>query len=156
MNLKQLYKTTNWGEVKDFLLQLYPDQKKNVAGYEKVYTDLAQIEPEETALELFLRYIEEENPEDSYHKVSGIDTKRKESYSLMLTSWKEWLGMTITQDTLKNYSPSEVMAHCLNEMTYIGFDSETRKKSEREINKKIDLDSDEWEEVGPDWFKESE
>lgn len=135
MTLKELHSDTNWPSVREKLFSLYPNQKKSEIGYQKVYDQMSSIEPIETKFEILLRFIEEEDPEDSYVHLSGIDTDSdtKESYSLMITSWEEWMGMSINEKTLKDYSASEILAHCLFEMTYTGFDPETRKRTEDEM-----------------------
>jgi hypothetical protein len=51
----------------------------------------------------------------------------------MITSWEEWMGMSINESTLNDYSASEILAHSLFEMTYTGFDPETRKRTEDEM-----------------------
>ncbi len=46
--------------------------------------------------------------------------------SLALTPWSEWLGMSITKDTLRQFSPPEIAAHALMEMTRWGFSEDTK------------------------------
>ena len=37
------------------------------------------------------------------------------------TPWREWLGMEINGSTLKQFNETEILSHCLCEMTYAGF-----------------------------------
>jgi hypothetical protein len=136
MILKEIYYKTNWPSVKEQLFSLYPDQKKSETGYQKVYEQMSSIEPQKSTTEILLSFIEE--PDDSYIHLSGIETNSdsKESFSLMLTSWEEWMGMAINETTLKDFTPSEILAHCLLEMTLTGFDPETRQKTEDEMIKR--------------------
>ena len=53
------------------------------------------------------------------------------STAIEFTAWSEWLGMPIDTNSLKEFSELEIVAHCLNEMTYAGFEQE-------EINSKMD------------------
>ncbi|PWE00021.1 DUF6557 family protein [Marinilabilia rubra] len=138
MTLKELYNNTNWPSVREKLFSLYPDLKKKETGYQKVYEQLSLIEPQKSTSEILLSFIEEKEPEyDSYIHVSAIETNSNppESYSPMFSSWEEWMGMSINETTLKDYSASEILAHCLLEMTLTGFDPETRKRTEDELYK---------------------
>ena len=74
MTLKELHKKTNWASVREKLFSLYPNQKKSEIGYQKVYEQMSSIEPIKGAFEILLQFIEEEDPEDSYVHLSGIDT----------------------------------------------------------------------------------
>ena len=138
MTLKELHNNTNWPSVREKLFSLYPDQKKNESGYQMVYERMPLIEPQKSTSEILLSFIEEKEPEYyAYIHISGIETNSdsKESYSLMLTSWEEWIGMSINETTLKDFTPSEILAHCLLEMTLTGFDPETRKRTEEKMFK---------------------
>lgn len=97
---------------------------------------MPSIEPQKSTTEILLSFIEDSY--DSYIHLSGIETNSdsKESHSLELTSWEEWMGMTINEPTLKDFPPSEILAHCLIEMTLTGFDPETRKRTEDEMVKR--------------------
>jgi len=50
--------------------------------------------------------------------------------------WREWLGMTVEAETLKNFPVAEVVAHCLWGMTWWGFDEskieQRRRGTDRE------------------------
>jgi hypothetical protein len=138
MTLKELHSDTNWPSVREKLFSLYPNQKKNETGYQKVYEQMPSIEPKKSTSEILLRFIEEKEPEYySYIHLSAIETNSNppESYSPMFSSWEEWMGMSINEKTLKDFSPSEILAHCLLEMTLTGFDPETRKRTEDELYK---------------------
>ncbi|RCW27471.1 DUF6557 family protein [Marinilabilia salmonicolor] len=138
MTLKELHNNTNWPSVREKLFSLYPDLKKKETGYQKVYEQLSLIEAQENTSEILLSFIEEEEPEfNSYIHLSAIETSSNppESYNPMFSSWEEWMGMSINETTLKDFSLSEILAHCLLEMTLTGFDPETRKRTEDELYK---------------------
>ena len=50
------------------------------------------------------------------------------SYALEFTEWKEWLGMELANETVKNFSQLEIIAHCLYEMTFVDYDEEEIQK----------------------------
>jgi hypothetical protein len=56
---------------------------------------------------------------------------QEESYAIEYTPWGKWLGMSIDQVSSENFSEVEIIAHCLWEMTFAGFD-------QRSIKEKID------------------
>ncbi|RCW31955.1 hypothetical protein DFO77_11622 [Marinilabilia salmonicolor] len=139
MTLKELYTNTTWPSVREELFSLYPDQKKKETGYQKVYEQMPSIGPQKSTTEILFTFIEEKEPEyDSYIHLSGIETNSdsKESHSLELTSWEEWMGMSINETTLNDFSPPNILAHCLLEMTLTGFDPETRKRTEDDMVKR--------------------
>ncbi len=43
-------------------------------------------------------------------------------FDLALAPWEEWLGMPVSTETLQQFSPEEIVAHCLIEMTRFGAD----------------------------------
>ena len=139
MTLKELYTNTTWPSVREELFSFYPDLMKKETGYQKVYEQIPSIEPQKSTSEILFTFIVEKEPEyDSYIHLSGIETNSdsKDSHSLELTSWEEWMGMSINEKTLKDFTPSEILAHCLIEMTLTGFDPETRKRTEDEMVKR--------------------
>jgi hypothetical protein len=97
---------------------------------------MPSIEPQKSTTEILLSFIEDSY--DSYIHLSGIETNSdsNESHSMELTSREEWMGMSINEPTLKDFPPSEILAHCLIEMTLTGFDPETRKRTEDEMVKR--------------------
>lgn len=46
--------------------------------------------------------------------------------------------MTISQATLENFSELEIIAHCLFEMTFIGFDKEEIQEELKSLNKTVE------------------
>ena len=63
---------------------------------------------------------DEENPEYAYVDVCGIQEDGIEiidehgvnhSFALEFSPWEEWLGMRISQSTLKKYSELEIIVH---------------------------------------------
>jgi hypothetical protein len=48
-----------------------------------------------------------------------------EHFDITPVPWKEWLGMEISDKTAKELDLNEIVALCLNEMTFSGFDEDT-------------------------------
>ena len=57
--------------------------------------------------------------------------------ALEFTPWDEWLGMDIDQSSLKDFSSYEIICHCLDEMTFMGFDQEEIKNEMDKIKEAV-------------------
>ena len=125
---------------------MYTDTDRNLEGYRIVLDKLKEITPEENSFEIVLQTIEEEG-EESYVHVNATDLSLKPtdefsgSRSLMGTPWCKWLSMPISKESKENFKEIEIIAHCLWEMTFCGFDDE----SIQEFNDKLDDEMDEFE-----------
>lgn len=59
-------------------------------------------------------------------------------YAIEFTSWKRWLGMDIDKETLEQFSPVEIVAHCLNEMTVVSYDEDEIKNELDKLKKQVE------------------
>jgi len=57
---------------------------------------------------------------------------------LEFTPWKEWLGMGIHPESLAHFSEQEILAHCLHEMTFMGFEEEQIQKHIKDMKAEIE------------------
>jgi hypothetical protein len=128
MYLHELIKTNNWLSVSMTLISLYPDQQDGLPAYEKVYLKLQGLMPVESYIEIVLQQCyDDESGEVLYVDVSGRRNENKdqlltESLAIEFVPWNKWLGMVISEDTLKNFNQLEIISHCLYEMTFAGYD----------------------------------
>ena len=53
--------------------------------------------------------------------VYGIRINSKKRLGMEFVSWRDWATMFITKETLANFTPEEIVAACLYEMTFFGF-----------------------------------
>ena len=132
MTLRQLLIRYNWLNIEAALLQEYPVQKKHLAEYETVYQSLLLLEEMDTDLQIYLQA----RPGERSHRemIEVIGRKRTPHiaevhlvlpYSLHFTPWAEWMAMPVSLRSLAQFSETEVIAHCLVEMTRKGFDETT-------------------------------
>jgi hypothetical protein len=157
MRFVELIQTTPWKYVKRALLEAYPDI--NPAGYKHVFVQLRTLEPIENTMRIRLTWIEPKNDSDArYVDVNGTDGTRfkdlKESpkftaasqqsmderevtFGLDFKPWNEWLGMNLEPNSLEEFSFEEIVAHCLWEMTFYGFDQTTIQTVFEELNEMI-------------------
>jgi len=144
MTLKEIIKKNNWLSVELTFLNLYPDQGKNIEAYHEIFQKLREMTPKESKLQISLEQcFEDETNEESYVHVSGLEpnpdnSNEIESFGIEFVPWSEWLGMSIHQKTLKEFNELEIIAHCLYEMTFYGYDEETIQGEIAEMEKSMD------------------
>lgn len=98
------------------LVELYPDQKKNIGGYDDTLNELFLLKPVSSDVQIHIRKYYDKWDKQYYVHVNGID-KNKKIWAMDFTDWKEWLGMKIYYSTLKRYNKLDIICHCLWEMT---------------------------------------
>ncbi len=129
MKLYEIIQANNWLTIEANLLRLYPEQKNSIEHYRIVFEALKFLEPKEVAISITLHQYYDDNGQPSVVDVSGINLQPRleditTSLAIEFTSWDKWLGMGIDPLTLKEFTEPETICHCLNEMTYAGFDEE--------------------------------
>ena len=126
MKLKEIVDKANIEKAILKLIELYPCQKKNIELYKKVLIDLKSRDIdnlEEPELKILIVDIEEliGNDNQLYTDVSGYSEEEKESYGLDFTDWNEWLSYEGYPNCIKEYGEVGFLAHCLYEITFLGF-----------------------------------
>ena len=129
MNFKNLIQGNSWLSVAEILVKLYPDQKDSLQSYEEVYEKLKFMPEEDSDLSIEIEYQTDDFDGAEYVSVSGKydDPKNEEetfSQAIEFEPWKKWLGMNITSESLASFSELEIIAYCLFEMTFVGFEEE--------------------------------
>ena len=61
-----------------------------------------------------------------------------DSYAIEFVEWKNWLGMDVAPETTKNFSDLEIIAHCLYEMTFIGYEENEIQEQFNTIKNEIE------------------
>jgi hypothetical protein len=150
MRLAELLKATNWKAVKRALGETVPECRRALPHFRDVYKHIRTLPPIESDMRICLDVVPPEEPDGSpWLVVSGRNGRlqrdepdfqasghgsdspfgRSEvAYGLSLVPWAEWLGMAIDIDTLARCSRDEVVAHCLWEMTWYGYDEDRIQK----------------------------
>ena len=120
MQFGQLVDKYEWTTVADTLFRLYPDQEESREGYESAFGILHGLQ--NTPSELVIRVETVVEDSEEYVAVNGKMSGDEEiGYSLMGTDWSEWLSMEVDADALAQFGEVEVLAHCLWEMTWVGY-----------------------------------
>jgi len=129
MIFHEIIKSTTWFAIEPTFLKLYPDQKEGIENYRLFYEALKFLHSLETDIEIVLYPYYDENELLSVVDVSGRNLRPNskditDGVAIEFTSWNKWLGMSIAPLTVREFSEPEIICHCLNEMTYAGFDQE--------------------------------
>lgn len=131
MKFKDLITTNSWLSIEKVLLQLYPNEQKNITAYEQIFNDLQLMEAVAGNISIVVSNEYDAFDGLEYVDVSGRDNNPQENSELLtnalaieFTPWNEWLGMDIDKNTLQEFTELEIIAHCLYEMTFMGFEEE--------------------------------
>lgn len=111
-----------------------PELSEYQESFQGIFDELKAAEPQENTKNMTIRFVmeeaplwdfcfddEEEEDEEDYEpqlQVYGFIPGDKEGYSIGLKSAPELVGLTVAEDTASEYSPAEIVAHCISEMTY--------------------------------------
>jgi hypothetical protein len=135
MNLNEIINKISFTKMWDYLLTQYDnhDTDDMKMAYHKVFENLKTIEPVKTDMKIIIRHTENE----SYTGWCTDGISDGETYALDFTAWNEWLGMEIDEETMKTLKLYEIAAHCLWEMTYVGYDEDVIGKKRNEVNASV-------------------
>jgi len=136
MKLKKLIQSNSWLSVATILLQLYPDEEKNISGYQKVFEEFLFMHSEDSEILIVVAHQKDDFDGEEYVDVSGkyANPKNEEeefSQAIEFTPWNKWLGMEISKESFLHFSELEIISHCLYEMTFVGFEE---KEIQEELN----------------------
>ncbi|MEW6586156.1 MAG: DUF6557 family protein [Nitrospirota bacterium] len=135
---KDLIQTCSFGNVKKSLLTNYPDQKRHISGYRYVFETLRRMPLRKNKEGMKIRIEKVGRGKNQYFDVCGICAKGdNQSYALEYTSWAEWLGYEMEQRILKKMPREEIVAHCLWEMTFIGFTENQIRRRLAALKKRV-------------------
>jgi len=147
MKLIDLIKSYNWLSIEMTLIRLYPDQETMVDDYRNVFEKLMYLVPEEYEMSIVLTEYDcdpdDENEVRTYVDVSGRKIEENpnsitDSYAIEFVAWKKWLGMDLAPETTEKFSDLDIIAHCLYEMTFIGYNEEEISEQFETINERVE------------------
>lgn len=143
MTFKQFLQNNAWLSISATLLELYPDEEKNSAGYEAVFEKLLMMNPEETDMTIVVTQVKDDFDGEEYVNVSGTHNhpkteEEKFSQAIEFSPWNQWLDMDISTESLNDFSELEIIAHCLYEMTFVGFEEEDIQEELSDLEKTVE------------------
>lgn len=135
-----MIRNNSWLNVEIQLINLYPDEKKNISAYEDVFSKLLIMPESASDMVIILDKVPDPVSANGYGiSVLGVkkDNPKPEHpltslYAIEFESWDKWLSMEIDTNATREFSEPEIIAHCLWEMTFAGFDE---NKIQGKLNK---------------------
>ena len=149
MKFKELVDDVLWEDVKQSLSKFYDMDEECLFNHQIVFEKLKYIDPVENDMRIIVDWAEPDGNiiEDGYWYVDGKNgTLQKETedyqyfkdkcteefansevgFALDFTPWNKWLGMDIDPETANDIRlmRADIVAHCLYEMTFMGYDEE--------------------------------
>lgn len=152
MTFKELINRNKWADVKENLLQIFPDQDELMDAYETVYHDLMKIEPVSSSFIIQIDPNSDEEYMDQEFEVNCIsdeideETGEEDWTDIELESWEVSLGMEISDKTAEEFTELEIIVHCLNQMTMLGF---TEEDIQTEMQEQISI-LEEFQKLSPE------
>lgn len=127
VRFSQLLHYASFDIVFETLLKWYPDQKENKEGYEKVFDYLLTLKPKPHKIgDLYISVEKWEDNGETGLDVTGVDIRypedKRPSYAIEFMPWIDWISMFIDDNTMKNIPGYDIVAACLYEMTWFGFE----------------------------------
>lgn len=139
IKLFNILRSNHWLSVEMTLLNLYPNQLQNIEAYRLVFEKLQQQIVEENEITLVIKELfDNETEESTSPDIYGTTLNEEFGLALEFTEWSKWLGMSISEQTLKVFNELEIISHCLYEMTFIAFDEAEIKKQSSKISEIAD------------------
>jgi hypothetical protein len=75
------------------------------------------------------------------YDVSGYCNEDGDYYALEFNDWAEWMAYPVSCITMENFLDEEIIAHCIEEMTFLGLEEDIEEAQKRLEQIKDDLDS---------------
>lgn len=160
MTLLELMRTTHWIEVKAQLEWVFPDDKDLTPDYKNLFYTMRSMKPEANPMRISLVTIEpSEFNECTAIDVVGRNGRRRRDeeqyfprgndgkmdhadeevqWSLSFEPREKWLGMQVDAITLQQFLPAQIIAYCLSDLTFYGFDEADVVDFRDELNRRVE------------------
>jgi len=155
--LYDLIHGVSWDSIETVLQGHYQINDEGIENHRKVRERMMAMDPVSNPITIIFETYE--NDEDVEIKISGEDgTVLRDMpdfkymnipendvraltpvrFGIEFKPWQKWLGMAVSPQTLQEFSPEEVVAHCLWEMTFISFDETEIQNTIEDLEKKVE------------------
>lgn len=128
--LGELVHAHAWSEVEEDFERLYPGDGDWVVQHARVFHTLRTLRARLSEMDIVIDDIEDDDG-GLWVDISG--RTGDEQVAIEFVDWAEWLGMVIDGATCERYTPTEILSHCVWEMSFFGFDEETIRERWSEI-----------------------
>ena len=140
--LADLLKEVSFDPVFYKLCHWFNDQEGSRNGYESVFNKLVLMNPKKHRLDdLFIEiHIVKEDDGSEWLNVSGVSVLGSDttSYGIEFNPWRDWVSSFITQKTLDTLDKENIVAACLYEMTFFGFEEQRVQDEKNKIFNSIE------------------
>lgn len=149
MNLRQLIMDVDKDKIFEELVFFYPETEDQIDDYLKVYDNIIKLEELSiNEFEIHIGFVdnskgedyEEDIDEESYVVVSGYDREKDIKFALGFIRWIEWMNAPIIVDSSLEISSESILAICIYEMTFYGFDEIAIERELEALEKGIGSD----------------
>ena len=144
MTLGQLLQKTPWSDIRVALLRFFPEAEASIHEFERLDAALRRLRPHVSSMRIVVEAVPIDGPPGAmaldvtgrdgtlnrelpeYEHLGAAATEeyggQEAAYSLCLRARAEWLGMAVDDRTLVEFAPPHIIACCLDEMAFHGFD----------------------------------
>ena len=134
--LADVLKEVDFEKTFNRLTYWFKNQESSKTGYKDVFDKLLTMKPNKHNLsDLFIEVNKVfEDDGECWLNVHGIMPKSpQKGYAIEFTPWNDWISMFIDQKTLDSLSKEEIVAACMYEMTFFGFEEEDVQDSHNDL-----------------------
>jgi len=140
--LRDLVLRVGDGSVIEALARLYDQRKTELLpdAITDVLLELRKLTPDSAGsqFKLHIELTPPIDPEEQPHwDVSCTKQNDLERCGLDLSPWEEWLAITVPQSLIDQMTETEVVAHCVWEITFYGFTQEKIAENRTELQLRI-------------------
>lgn len=122
--------------------ELYPD---NADYYyvEYVFDACLNKTPKKSDknIEIVIDKVSSEYDDKIWFDVYGLCKDTEIKWALELDDWEEWLAYPISAVTVEHYSNEEILAHCIEEMTFLGLEKDIKETCDKLHSMVDEIDS---------------
>ena len=121
------------GQITDICQNYYPENE-SFEYVEYVFRKCLLKTPKETlpVKEICIKKIpSRDNDGTISYDVSGYCSENGEYYALEFNDWSEWMAYPVSCISLENFSDEEIIAHCIEEMTFLGLEEDIKEAQDR-------------------------
>jgi hypothetical protein len=158
MIFSDLIQRNVWENIAKRFVEIFPEQEKNLDGYEYVFFLTPTLKKEETnGMCLCIRHGSDGDicKEDGceWEDIYGVDgslqrdhednlildengNTRITTWALELNPWGYWANLDIDEESLRNYGDIDFICYALYEMTFFGFDQQDVIDQRNELDRR--------------------
>lgn len=131
--------SVDFDKVFDIIATQYPDQADGREKYNEVFNRIHSMTPLKHNLTDIIINIEKVTEDDkTWYDVHGKVHNKPYRYSIEFDPWINWISYFVSQTTLDSLTYEEIVAHCLWEMTYYGFDEKTIQDTKKDLIESVE------------------